>query len=124
MKNIKILVILAVLLAAAAPALAEIQLKALTLTEGKNVQITFNKTPRAPSRSSLSAELSFSKGVTTVDLSFEKLEPAILFPAISPPMSSGRSTRPEPVRTWGKYSSTAGRLLAPRNFMPPEKSWP
>ncbi|MCR4397235.1 MAG: OmpA family protein, partial [Candidatus Saccharicenans sp.] len=45
----------------------------------KNVQITFNKTPRAPSRSSLSAELSFSKGVTTVDLSFEKLEPAILF---------------------------------------------
>ncbi len=79
MKNIRILVILAVLLAAAAPALAEIQLKALTLTEGKNVQITFNKTPRAPSRSSLSAELSFSKGVTTVDLSFEKLEPAILF---------------------------------------------
>lgn len=79
MKNIKILVILAVLLVAAAPALAEIQLKALTLTEGKNVQITFNKTPRAPSRSSLSAELSFSKGVTTVDLSFEKLEPAILF---------------------------------------------
>lgn len=79
MKNIRILVILAVLLGAAAPALAEIQLKALTLTEGKNVQITFNKTPRAPSRSSLSAELSFSKGVTTVDLSFEKLEPAILF---------------------------------------------
>ncbi|NPV82609.1 MAG: OmpA family protein [Candidatus Aminicenantes bacterium] len=79
MKNIKTLVILAVFLAAAAPALAEIQLKALTLTEGKNIQITFNKTPRAPSRSSLSAELSFSKGVTAVDLSFEKLEPAILF---------------------------------------------
>lgn len=79
MKNIKILVILAVFLAASAPALAEIQLKALTLTEGKTIQITFNKTPRAPSRSSLSAELSFSKGVTSVDLSFEKLEPAILF---------------------------------------------
>ncbi len=79
MKNIKILIVLIIFMAACATAYAEIQLKALTLTEGKTIQITFNKTPRAPSRSSLSAELSFSKGLTTVYLNFEKLEPAILF---------------------------------------------
>jgi outer membrane protein OmpA-like peptidoglycan-associated protein len=58
---------------------AEIQLKALTMVEGKKLQITFNKTPRAPVKSSLSAELSFEKGITTINLSFEKMEPAILF---------------------------------------------
>lgn len=58
---------------------ADIQLKALTMPEGKNIQITFNKTSRAPVKSSLAANLYCQKGATTVNLSFEKLEPAILF---------------------------------------------
>lgn len=79
MKTIRFLLTLFTLLVVFNLAQAEIQLKALTMTEGSNIQITFNKTPRAPARSSLSARLSFSRGVTTVDLSFERLEPAILF---------------------------------------------
>jgi len=79
MRNFRVLAILVVFLVTSNLAQAEIQLKALTLAEGKTIQITFNKTSRAPSRSNLLAELSFSKGVTTVDLRFEKLEPAILF---------------------------------------------
>lgn len=58
---------------------AEIQLKALMLPEGKDIQVNFNRTARAPAKASLSARLNFSRGVTTVELSFEKLEPAILF---------------------------------------------
>ncbi len=58
---------------------AEVQLKALTLPEGKNIQVSFNKTSRAPVKSSLSANLNYDKGATEVNLRFEKLEPAILF---------------------------------------------
>mgnify|MGYP000050082413 CR=1 FL=1 len=79
MKTARIFLILMIFLTLSSLAHAEIQLRALTLTEGKSVQITFNKTSRAPAKSSLAANLSFSKGVTTVELSFEKLEPAILF---------------------------------------------
>ncbi|MGQ9801396.1 MAG: OmpA family protein [Candidatus Saccharicenans sp.] len=79
MKTVRISLVLIILLALSSLAYAEVKLRALTLTEGKSVQITFNKTPRAPTKSSLEATLSFSKGVTTVELKYEKLEPAILF---------------------------------------------
>lgn len=79
MKTVKISLVLIIILALSSLAYAEIQLRALTLTEGKTVYITFNKTPRAPAKSRLEATLSFSRGVTTVELRYEKLEPAILF---------------------------------------------
>lgn len=79
MKSVKISLVLIIILVLSNLAYAEIQLRALTLTEGKKVYITFNKTPRAPAKSSLEATLSFSKGVTTVELRFDKVEPAILF---------------------------------------------
>jgi outer membrane protein OmpA-like peptidoglycan-associated protein len=79
MKSVKIALAVLLLLVIFGQAWAEIQLKALTLPEDKSIQITFNKTERAPSKASASAKLSYAKGVTTVELNFEKMEPAILF---------------------------------------------
>lgn len=58
---------------------AEIQLRAMTLPAGKEIQIYFSKTAKAPSRASMAAKLIYEKGITTIDISFEKMEPAILF---------------------------------------------
>lgn len=58
---------------------AEVLLRAMTLPEGKNIQIYFSKTDKAPSKASMGASLTYEKGVTSIDLSFEKMEPAILF---------------------------------------------
>jgi hypothetical protein len=58
---------------------ADVQLKALTLPEGKKIEINFNKTDKAPAKATMSAKLSFEKGVTSIELNYEKMEPAILF---------------------------------------------
>ncbi|HEK85870.1 MAG TPA: hypothetical protein ENO29_05910 [Candidatus Aminicenantes bacterium] len=60
-------------------AYAEVQLKAMTLPEGKKIEINFNKTNKAPAKAAMSAKLSFEKGVTLIEINFEKMEPAILF---------------------------------------------
>jgi len=57
----------------------EIQLKALTMPQGKTIQVNFNQTSRAPMKARVNASLSYDKGITTVDLNYEKMEPAILF---------------------------------------------
>ncbi|MGB9835466.1 MAG: OmpA family protein [Candidatus Saccharicenans sp.] len=58
---------------------AEVQLKALTMPQGKKIQLNFNKTDRAPAKAVLAASLSYDKGITRIDLNYEKMEPAILF---------------------------------------------
>jgi len=60
-------------------AYGQINLKAMTLPDGKKIEVSFNKTERAPDRASMSARLNYEKGVAAVELSFEHLEPAILF---------------------------------------------
>ncbi|HUM35208.1 MAG TPA: hypothetical protein PKX32_08025, partial [Candidatus Saccharicenans sp.] len=79
MKREKILVGLILCLFGFGQAYAQINLKAMTLPDGKKIEVGFNKTERAPDRASMSARLSYEKGVASVELSFEHLEPAILF---------------------------------------------
>ena len=63
----------------AAFAAAEVQLTALQLPEGKGVDVTFTKTDRAPAKSMMQANLKYEKGQATIELKFEKMEPAVLF---------------------------------------------
>ena len=58
---------------------AEVQLTALTLQAGNPVDINFAKTSRAPSRATMQASLLYDSGQTAVKLSFQKMEPAVLF---------------------------------------------
>jgi len=79
MKRAKILLGLLVCLLVFGRAYGQVNLKAMTLPEGKKIETGFNKTNRAPDRASMTARLNFEKGVASVELSFEHLEPAILF---------------------------------------------
>jgi outer membrane protein OmpA-like peptidoglycan-associated protein len=58
---------------------AEVRLTALTLQNGKTIEVNFAKTSRAPSRASMKAALLYDNGQASVKLSYEKMEPAILF---------------------------------------------
>ncbi len=78
MRN-RIIVILTVILISIPLAAAEVQLTALTLQEGKPIDLIFAKTTRAPSRATMNASLNFEKGQASIDLRFEKMEPAVLF---------------------------------------------
>jgi len=79
MKRGKILFGLFVCLLVVSRAYGQVNLKAMTLPEGKKIETSFNKTNRAPDRASMLARLNYEKGVASVELSFEHLEPAILF---------------------------------------------
>ncbi|HAV41862.1 MAG TPA: hypothetical protein DCW97_05590 [Acidobacteria bacterium] len=79
MKRDKILFGLFVCLLVFSRAYGQVNLKAMTLPEGKKIETSFNKTNRAPDRASMLARLNYEKGVASVELSFEHLEPAILF---------------------------------------------
>ncbi|MBE3130992.1 MAG: OmpA family protein [Acidobacteria bacterium] len=70
---------LAILLASSALAAAEIQLTALSLQAGKPVDISFAKTSRAPSQATMQATLFYDNGKAAVKLSYQKMEPAVLF---------------------------------------------
>lgn len=70
---------LAILLASSALSGAEVKLTALTLQAGKPVDINFSKTRRAPSRAAMQASLLYDNGKAAVKLSFQKMEPAVLF---------------------------------------------
>lgn len=72
--------ILTLILVIASSALAaDVDLTALTLQGGKTVDVNFAKTGRAPSRASMRASLLYESGQASVKLSFNKMEPAILF---------------------------------------------
>ena len=74
-----LILILAVLLVSSALAAAEIQLTALSLQTGKPVDINFAKTSRAPSQAAMQATLLYDNGKAAVKLSYQKMEPAVLF---------------------------------------------
>jgi outer membrane protein OmpA-like peptidoglycan-associated protein len=74
-----VVITLAILLASSALAGAEIKLTALTLPSGSPIDINFGKTSRAPSRAAMKATLLYDNGQASVKLSYEKMEPAVLF---------------------------------------------
>jgi outer membrane protein OmpA-like peptidoglycan-associated protein len=77
-RNLVILA-LAVLITSSALAAAEIQLTALSLQAGKPVDINFAKTSRAPSQAAMQATLLYDNRQASVKLSYQKMEPAVLF---------------------------------------------
>jgi outer membrane protein OmpA-like peptidoglycan-associated protein len=74
-----VLIALAVLITSSALAAAEIQLTALSLQAGKPVDINFAKTSRAPSQAAMQATLLYDNRQASVKLSYQKMEPAVLF---------------------------------------------
>jgi outer membrane protein OmpA-like peptidoglycan-associated protein len=70
---------LAILLASSALSGAEVKLTALTLQAGKTFDINFAKTSRAPSQAAMQATLLYDNGQASVKLSYQKMEPAVLF---------------------------------------------
>jgi outer membrane protein OmpA-like peptidoglycan-associated protein len=70
---------LVILLASSALAGAEVKLTALSLQAGKTFDVNFAKTFRAPSQASMQATLLYENGQASVKLSFQKMEPAVLF---------------------------------------------
>lgn len=78
LKNCVILV-LAVLLVSSALMASEVQLIALLIPYGKSLDLNFSRTSRAPSRAAMSASIKMEKTQASIDLKFEKMEPAVLF---------------------------------------------
>jgi outer membrane protein OmpA-like peptidoglycan-associated protein len=70
---------LAILLASSALSGAEVKLTALTLQAGKTFDINFAKTSRAPSQAAMQVTLLYDNGQASVKLSYQKMEPAVLF---------------------------------------------
>lgn len=71
---------LAVLLAAPVLAVAaELQMNALVLRDGGSVDLGFIRSSRAPNKSAMQANVSFSGGQYSITLKFQKMEPAVLF---------------------------------------------
>ena len=69
----------AFLLLSSAMAAAELPLTALLVPDGKTLDLNFTRSSRAPSKASMSATVKMEKAQATVDLRFDKMEPAILF---------------------------------------------
>jgi outer membrane protein OmpA-like peptidoglycan-associated protein len=72
------ILILAILLVSSALA-AEIQLTALLVPDGKTVDLNFTRTPRAPSKAAMNATIKMEKTQASIELRFDRMEPAILF---------------------------------------------
>ncbi len=70
---------LAILVISSALAAAEVRLTALTFQAGKTVDLNFVKTSRAPSRAAMQATILYDNGQASVKLSYQKMEPAVLF---------------------------------------------
>jgi outer membrane protein OmpA-like peptidoglycan-associated protein len=70
---------LSILLISSTLAAAEIRLTALTLQPGKTFDLGFAKTSRAPSRAAMQATIGYDNGQASVKLSYQKMEPAVLF---------------------------------------------
>lgn len=59
--------------------LAQIQLTTLQLPEGKGIEVKFIPTKRAPAKATMEANLKYEKGQATIELKYDKMEPAVLF---------------------------------------------
>ncbi|MCJ7611948.1 MAG: OmpA family protein [Candidatus Aminicenantes bacterium] len=70
---------LAILLVSTALSGAEVKLTALTVQAGKPIDVNFARTSRAPSKAAMQATLLYDNGRASVKLSFQKMEPAVLF---------------------------------------------
>ncbi len=70
---------LAIFFVSSALSAAEVRLTALTLHSGETFENNFVKTSRAPSQSSLQATIGFDNGQASVNASYKKMEPAVLF---------------------------------------------
>lgn len=75
----RMILVLAVLMASSALTAAEIQLTALMVPPGKTFDINFTRTSRAPTRATMAATVKTEKTQASIDLRFEKMEPAVLF---------------------------------------------
>ncbi|MDD8021094.1 MAG: OmpA family protein [Acidobacteriota bacterium] len=79
MRKEKILIAFILCFFAFNQAYGQVNLKALTLPVSKRVEVGFNKTDRAPGRASMLAAINYEKGIATIELNFQQMEPAILF---------------------------------------------
>lgn len=57
----------------------DVKLTALTFPSGRPLEVSFVRTKKAPSRATMKATVLYEKGQSSIKLSFEKMEPAILF---------------------------------------------
>ncbi len=78
-KRLIAFLILTCLLAWPALTAADLQMNALVLRDGSSIDIGFIRSSRAPNKAAMQASVSFSGGQYTVKLSFQKMEPAVLF---------------------------------------------
>jgi outer membrane protein OmpA-like peptidoglycan-associated protein len=75
----RLILIPAILLVSTALAATELQLTALIIPSGKTIEMNFARTSRAPSRATMAATIKMEKTQASIDLRFEKMEPAVLF---------------------------------------------
>jgi outer membrane protein OmpA-like peptidoglycan-associated protein len=75
----RFVLVTAILLVSSALAAAELPLTALIIPNGKTIEMNFTRTSRAPSRASMAATIKMEKTQASIDLHFEKMEPAVLF---------------------------------------------
>jgi outer membrane protein OmpA-like peptidoglycan-associated protein len=75
----RFVLVTAILLVSSALAAAELPLTALIIPDGKTIELNFTRTSRAPSRASMAATIKMEKTQASIDLRFEKMEPAVLF---------------------------------------------
>jgi len=78
-KRTLVLLVLTIVLAGAALGAAEVRLTALTMQAGKSFDLPFGKTSRTPSAASMKATVGFDNGQASIKLSYQKMEPAVLF---------------------------------------------
>lgn len=71
--------VVALVLAAGSAFAGEVTLPAIQFPEGKNISVPFVATEKAPTGAKLEAKVEFSKGQGRIDLSYSKMEPAVLF---------------------------------------------
>ncbi|MCK7481486.1 MAG: hypothetical protein M0C28_33130 [Candidatus Moduliflexus flocculans] len=65
--------------ASSALAAAEVRLTALTLQPGKTFDLSLGKTSRAPLGAAMKATIGYDNGQASIKLSYQKMEPAVLF---------------------------------------------
>jgi outer membrane protein OmpA-like peptidoglycan-associated protein len=71
--------VLTVVLAATALRAAEVRLTALTLQPGKTFELPFGRTSRTPTAATMKATVGYDNGQASIKLSYQKMEPAVLF---------------------------------------------
>jgi outer membrane protein OmpA-like peptidoglycan-associated protein len=78
LKN-RVILVMIILLVSSTLTAAEIQLTALLIPYGKSIELNFSRTSRAPTKAVMRAVIKMEKMEASIDLKFEKMEPAVLF---------------------------------------------